>query len=156
MYTRYGLLQEHSERTSRLITKAMRRDEEDVKAIINIINESFISPFEEQELVSLSNGVLPTEKTTSDLLTAEEKGLSALNTFIGERLVKQTTYFYEPIKKLKLSTFSNLKKSVKIKMQDKMVQLTAEKNIFRRIDMMSQHRNIDIKEIFAFPLGPVP
>ena len=129
MYTRYGLLQEHSERTSRLITQAMRRDEEDVKAIINIINESFISPFEEQELVSLSNGVLPTEKTTSDLLTAEEKGLSALNTFTEEQLVKQTTYFYEPIKKLKLSTFSNLKKSVKIKMQDKMVQLTAEKNI---------------------------
>ena len=51
----------------------MRRDEEDVKAIINIVNESFISPFKEQELVSLSNGVLPTEKTTSDLLTAEEK-----------------------------------------------------------------------------------
>ena len=134
----------------------MRRDEEDVKAIVNIVNESFISPFKEQELVSLSNGVLPTEKTTSDLLTAEEKGLSALNTFIGERLVKQTTNFYEPIKKLKLSTFSNLKESVKIKMQDKIVQLTAEKNIFGRIAMMSQHRNVDMKEIFAFPLGPVP
>ena len=134
----------------------IQRDEEDVKATINVINENFISPFEEQELVSSSNGVLPTEKITSDLSTAEEKGLSALNTSIEERLVKQTMDFYEPIKKLKLSTFSKLKESAKIKTQDKIVQLTAEKNVFGRIAMMSQHKNIDMKEIFAFPLGPVP
>ena len=139
-----------------LSPKCIQRDEENVKAIINVINENFISPFEEQELISFSSGILPTEKTTSDLLTAEEKGLSALNTFIEERLVKQATDFYEPIKKLKLSTFSNLKKSVKIKIQDKIVQLTAEKSVFGRIAMMSQHRNIDMKEIFASPLGPVP
>ena len=66
----------------------IQRDEEDVKATINVINENFISPFEEQELVSSSNGVLSTEKITSDLLTAEEKGLSALNTSTEERLVK--------------------------------------------------------------------
>ena len=135
-----------------LSPKRIQRDEEDVKAIIYVINENFISPFEEQELVSLFNGVLPTEKITSDLLTAEEKGPSALNTIIEERLVKHITDFYKPIKQLKLSTFSKSKKSVKIKIQDKIVQLTAEKNIFGRIAMMSQHRNIDMKEIFAFPV----
>ena len=134
----------------------IQRDEEDVKATINVINENFISPFEEQELVSSSNGVLSTEKITSDLLTAEEKGLSALNTSTEERLVKQTMDFYEPIKKLKLSTFSEKSKSAKIKTQDKIVQLTAEKNVFGRIAMMSQHKNIDMKEIFAFPLSLVP
>ena len=47
---------------------------------------------------------------------------------------------------------------MKIKIQVKIVQLTAEKIIFGRIAMMSHHRNIDMKEtfIFAFPLGPVP
>ena len=115
-----------------LSPKCIQRDEENVKAIINVINENFISPFEDQELISLSSGILPTEKITSDLLTAEEKGLSALNTFNEKRLVKQTTDFYEPIKKLKLSTFSKLKKSVKIKIQDKIVQLTAEKKHFRK------------------------
>ena len=37
-----------------LSPKRIQRDEEDIKAIINVINENFISPFEEQELVSLS------------------------------------------------------------------------------------------------------
>ena len=45
---------------------------------------------------------------------------------------------------------------MKIKIKDKIIQLTAEKNIFGRIAMMIQHRNIDMKEIFTFPLGPVP
>ena len=98
-----------------LSPKRIQWEEEDVKAIINVIIENFISPFEEQELVSLSSGVLPTEKITSDFLTGEEKGLHTLNTFIEEQLVKQTTDVYEPIKRLKLPTFSKLKKSVNIK-----------------------------------------
>ena len=93
--------------------------------------------------MSLSNGILPTEKIANDLL-------SCLNTFIEDRLVKQTTGFYW----LKLSTFSTLKKSMKLKIQDKVVQLTAEKSIFGRIAIMSQQRNI--KEIFCYPLGPIP
>ena len=45
--------------------------------------------------MSLSNGFLPTEKIANDLLTAEEKGLAALSAFIEDRIVKQTTGFYE-------------------------------------------------------------
>ena len=138
-----------------LSPKRIQRDEEDVKAIIDVINENFISPFEEQELMSLSNGVLQTEKIANDLLTTEEKGLAALDAFIKDRLVKQATDFYETIKKLKLYTFRTLKKSVKLKIQDKFVQMTAEKNIFGRIAIMSQQRNIEMKEIFCYPLGPI-
>ena len=95
-----------------------------------------MSPFEEPVLMSLSNGVLLTEKI------AEEKELAALNAFIENGLVKQTTGFYETIKKLKLSTFSTLNKSMKLKIQNKVVQLTAEKNIFRSITFMSQQRTL--------------
>ena len=44
--------------------------------------------------MSLSSGVLLTEKKTNILFTAEEKGLAELNAFIEDRLVKQTTGFY--------------------------------------------------------------
>ena len=77
--------------------------------------------------MSLSYEVLPTKKTANDLLNVEKKRLTVLNAFIEDRLVKQTTGFYERIKKQKLSTFSKLKKLVKLKIQDKVVQLTEEK-----------------------------
>ena len=77
-----------------LSPKQIQRHEEDVKAIIDLINENFISPFEKQELMSLSSGVLLTKKKANILFTAEEKGLAELNAFIEDRLVKQTTGFY--------------------------------------------------------------
>ena len=77
--------------------------------------------------MSLSYEVLPTKKTANDLLTVEKKRLTVLKAFIEDRLVKQTTGFYKPIKKQKLSTFSKLKKLVKLKIQDNVVQLTEEK-----------------------------
>lgn len=75
--------------------------------------------------MSLSIGVLPTEKIVNYLLTAGEKGLADLNAFIEDWLMNQTNGFYESIKKLTLSTFNTLKKSVKLKIQDNVVQLTA-------------------------------
>ena len=99
--------------------------------------------------MSLSNGALPTEKIVNDL-TAVEKGQAAVNAFTIETnnwlLLARTVY----------STFSTLRKSVKLKIEDKVVQLTAEKNIFGRIVIMSQQRNIEMKEIFCYPLGPIP
>ena len=79
-----------------------------------------------------------------------------MNAFAEDQLVKKTTSFYELIKKLKLLTFSKLKKSVKSKIQDKIVQLTAEKNIFGRITTVRQQRNIEMKKNLCYPLGPIP
>ena len=69
--------------------------------------------------------------------------------------MKKTTGFYKLIKKLELLTFSKLKKSVKLKIQDKIVQLTAEKNIFGRTTTMSQQRNNEMKKMFCYPIGPI-
>ena len=134
--TRYGELLERNKHNHYLSPKQIQRNDEYVKAIIDFIKKNFMSPFEEPVLMSLSNGVLLTEKI------AEEKELAALNAFIENGLVKQTTAFYETIKKLKLSTFSTLNKSMKLKIQNKVVQLTAEKNIFRSITFMSQQRTL--------------
>ena len=70
--------------------------------------------------------------------------------------MKKTTSFYELIKKLKLLTFSKLKKSIKSKIQDKILQLTAQKNIFGRITTVRQQRNIEMKKNLCYPLGPIP
>ena len=70
--------------------------------------------------------------------------------------MKKTAGFYKLIKKLELLTFSKLKRSVKLKSQDKIVQLTAEQSIFGRITTISQQRNIEMKKIFCYLLGPIP
>ena len=76
--------------------------------------------------------------------------------FINERLVEQKVGFYEPLKRLKLGTFTKImKRPVKTK-SGKIVQFSAQSQIFGKIDIIQQTRKLDLKQIFCYPLGPVP
>ena len=108
------------------------------------------------ELISLSTGIAPADKIKKDLLDAHATGESAMNKFIHERLVNQTTQYFEPLKKLKLGTFSAMKKVVKVQTNGKVVQFSAQSNIFGKIALVQQRRDIDLKEAFRYPLCPVP
>ena len=107
----------------------------------------FINPFEEAELTSLSSGIIQTEKALTDLMEAEKIGEKELVNFQQERLYSDEVNFYDPIKKLKLGTFSKLiTKAVKIKSSGKIAQFSVQSNIFGKIALI-QH---------FYPLGPVP
>ena len=137
-----------------LLTSRIRRDQSGVLAVQDKITSMFINPFEEMELISLSSGVVPTDKVTSDLLDAELIGERELLKFQDERLKKQTINYYEPLKKMKLGTFSTLfKKSVKVKAN---VQFSTQSDIFGKISLIQQLRPLNLKEVFCYPLGPVP
>ena len=108
-----------------LLTSRIRRDQFDVLAVQDTITSMFINPIEEMELITLSSGVVPTDKVTSDLLDSELKGERELLKFQDERLKKQAINDYELLKKMKLGTFSTLfKKSVKVKANGKIVQFS--------------------------------
>ena len=80
-----------------------------------------------------------------------------MQSFIEDRLVNQETGFFDPLKKLKLGTFTKmLKKTVKVKTNGKEVQFSAQSDIFGKIALMQQSRSLDLKKVFCYPLGPVP
>ena len=107
------------------------------------------------DLIGISTGISPPEKIKIDLLNAYETGETAMKKFIQERL-DQSTEFYDPIKKLKLGTFNSLKKTVKVKTTSREVQFSFQSDILGKISLVQQSRDIDLKEVFSYPLGPVP
>ena len=108
------------------------------------------------ELISLSSGLIPTEKAASDMLEAEAKGETEVLKFIDERLVNQSIDFFHPLKRLKLGSFTTvLKKTVKMK-SGMVVQFSVQSDIFGKIAIIQQTRQLDLKEVFCYPLGPVP
>ena len=142
----------HDLRPSRI-----QRDERDVEKLIQILTEGFIDPFSKNELLCLSNGMLATEKVRNDLLTAKEKGEESMETFIKNRLLEDAKMsMFDPIKKLNLGTFSKMMKTVKVSCKDKQVPLEATRNLFGQIAIIMQNRNLDLKDIFQYPLGPFP
>ena len=109
----------------------------------------FINPFEEAELTSLSSGIIQTEKALTDLMEAEKIGEKELVNFQQERLYSDEVNFYDPIKKLKLGTFSKLiTKAVKIKSSGKIAQFSVQSNIFGKICFDTTIPTIKFKRSF--------
>ena len=83
----------------------MKRDEDDVKKVFEVISNGR-NPFEpSEELLSLSSGYVASESMKADLLLAKEKGTTALTPFVEERLVTNSTGFFQTLPKLKLGSF---------------------------------------------------
>ena len=101
-----------------LQTSRIRRDEDDVKLIMSMLEGSWINPFKgaEQDLVCLSSGKLPTPEIKEDLLQAEALGEKAYKTFCKDRLESDPpkVKVHDKMTKLKLKTFVDLSKKMKV------------------------------------------
>ena len=105
-----------------------RKDEEDVKKVMEVISQ-WRNPFETaDDLVSLSPGSIASSALKEDLLKAEEKRKSALVSFVQHRLISSAVGFFETLPKLKLGKFGEVKKTVN--QGRKSFVLRADRNLF--------------------------
>ena len=88
-------------------------------SILSIIEECFIDPFSEIPLLSISNGILATEKLVSDSFNDFKLGTEGMDTFIKERCIEKSKDFFDPLKRINIETFSKLSKCVKYKCKNK-------------------------------------
>jgi len=93
------------------VKRGESRVEKTVETFENVVN-----PFnaDKERLLCVSSGISASPEVEKDIRRAEEVGLEAKETFIKKRLQKGTGFF-DPIKKLKLKTFGDKKKMVKLK-----------------------------------------
>ena len=134
----------------------IEKDNQGVTVLVYILKGSFIHPFaENMRLVSISKCLEATERVSRDLLQAKTLGHKVLQKFINERILTTTVDFYEPVKKLKLSTFKDLVKVFKISLKDRMIPLKYHRELFTQIMIIMQKRIVDLKEVLSFPLGPL-
>ena len=134
----------------------IKRDQKDVKKVKGTIDAMFVNPFEEVDLISLTSGVAPSAEVTDQLLHAEMLGENALLKFQQERLESNEVDFFATLNRLNFGTFTKLLKK-RVKMSNgKEARFSIQSNIFGKIALIQQFRPLDLKEVFYFPLGPVP
>ena len=132
-----------------LYPSRIKKDEDDVQSILKTINESFIDPFNDLGLLSISSGVIAMSKVETDCLSANQYGKKAMEKFIS---CDATHSLFDPMKKQKLSTFTN----INCKVKDKMIPLQSSKELLSKIAMIMQTRKLDLRNVFQYPLGPLP
>ena len=131
-----------------------RSDEEDVQKVMEVISQ-WRNPFETaDDLVSLSSGSIASSALKEDLLKAEEKGKSTLVSFVQDRLTSSAVGFFETLPRLKLGKFGEVKKTVN--QGGNSFVLRADRNLFARLLVIGQSRQIDLRDLLTHELGPVP
>ena len=142
-----------------LTPSRIRSDMEAVASVLEVLESVFCSPWNRdvQQLTSLSTGLAATTEVRDDLLQANAKGKSACREFVLQRCSSTATGdFFDPLKKLKLKSFKDLKAVTKVRAKDVMLPIRLDREVFARMALLGQFRKIDMRLVFTYPLGPLP
>ena len=134
----------------------IKKDESDVSSLVDLLENNWTNPFgrDPSDLVSISTGAVPTPEVSSSLLTARKQGEEAYTVFQEQRLQKGEG-FHDTIKKLKLKTFSDMKKKT-ANGPTKEIVLKADRRLFGNMVLIAQSRKLEMRDVLCHPLGPLP
>ncbi|CAG9821970.1 unnamed protein product [Phaedon cochleariae] len=130
-------------------------DEKDVTALAELLANEWTNPFDNNpsDIVHLSTGISVDESTASDLIDSETKGKIAYQEFTSR--LANGEGFHKPIKKVGLK-ISRTKKSKTTEVGNKEVILQCDRNLFSRMTYIAENQQLDMKEVFKYPLAPFP
>lgn len=152
-------LNKHGSDHPDLLDSRRQKDEESVAAVEETL-ESWTNPFEENlELMSISTGTAAPKDVAQDIKIAQTKGENAYAAFKTERLATDppAKKFHDPLKKSSLKTFGSAAKKKQTKCGDgRSLILRADRWLFGRMIVMGQSRNLNMKDLMCYPLGPLP
>ena len=140
--------------------KRVARDEADVQKLISCFTSDLMSnPFtqETESLVNFATGVVLPVDIADGLVSSTKKGREQMNTFVEKRLNSNQISFWDPIPKLKVKTFEVTTKKVQVKAaNDKLVTVGADRDLFGRLLIAANVRQINLKEVLCHELSPIP
>ena len=142
-----------------LHSSRIAKDEKDVSAMVELI-KNWTDPFEgHTQLFSISTGAVATAAIAEDLARAYKVGEAAYADFKKTRLESQppAVKFHDKLKKQKLKTFGALSETKKVaKNKDAETVLRADRNLFARMIIIAESRNLQMQDVLKHPLGPLP
>ena len=140
--------------------KRVARDEADVQKLVSCFTtELMANPFtqESESLVNFATGVVLPNDSTDGLIRSTEKGREQMNTFVEKRLNTNQVSFWDPIRKLKVKTFESTTRKIQVKaVSDKLVTVGADRELFGRLLIAANVRQINLKEVLCYELSSVP
>jgi len=109
------------------------------------------------DLHNIVTGKVVPEESKHSILDARDFGQNSLSNFVETVFIKESTSFWNPLKKLQLNTFSSLTKPIIIsKGKEKESILKVQQDLFARLLTVSKLREIDLAEVLQFELTSIP
>ena len=135
------------------------KSEQDTCSVLQAIS-NFTNPFtieDKDALYCLSFGAPVLQDAESDILMANDIGKKAYREFVQKRLVEEKTTFHSPVKKQNLKTFSTQAKSSMVCGKERRnIEITAERNVFGQLVILSLQHQVSLENVLSYPLGQIP
>ena len=141
------------------------KDEIPIQNLVTVVEERMVNPFEveigcneeeKQPLVNIATSSVASPIIQADLCNAREKGQSRLKEFIQDRLQNNKIEFTSPIPKQTIKTFIAMNKPMKVRTQKKVESVNIDRQIFSKLTVIAQSRDIDVRNVLTHELCPVP
>lgn len=142
-----------------LTHSTIKREHQDIQRLASTI-QNFTNPFSDDntDLFNLVTKVVMSNEVKKDLCEQKEIGKKLLKTYVDERIKTTKVNVWSRLKKRKLLTWKSANKKMKIKTDDKVVELQEDRSLFARMMMVCKRRpEIDIKEavgVYEFSVVP--
>lgn len=137
----------------------IKRSSQQLTQFINTFDQ-YVNPFSldlaPDQLFNIGSGKAASSEVEEFLLNIQKTGEELRTTFISE-CASDPKRFEKAIKKTSIHNFSSLllkKKSVKI--GGKQQEIKLQRDLFGRLLGISMDHQIDVLQIFAYPISPVP
>ena len=157
----YASLNKHENDPRKCLRKSqIKKSEENVLDIVNVMKTDFINPFstdlDPDKLYNLASGCPLPDDISKGLLSIHEDGKSIQDKF-NKCLNAESSepeLFFGPVKRVKWKGFTNAIKKVKVTAGGKSKEITAQRDILGKSQQYDAAINID--KALSFPLSPVP
>lgn len=136
--------------------KRVQHDESDIQKIVTCFKSGLIkNPFLEDShsLSNIATGVVLPADVAERLVTIVDKGQEQVSSFIQERWNSNNVSFWNSIPSLTIKTFCSMMKKTTFKStNDKLVAITEDRDLFGRLLIVANVRQVNLREILCFEL----
>lgn len=122
--------------------------------VMDLLEDVFSNPWKKDAvLTSLSTGIEATTEVRDDLLQAKSKKKQVANDFVVNRCsFNPTSDHFETLKKVKLKPFKDLNAVHKVSNKELILPPRMDRNVFARMALLGQFRQISMQVVFTYPL----
>ena len=123
------------------ITSVRTRQEKNIEQLVDCINR-FTNPFSEEseDLFNLVTKVVMPEKVKEDLCQQSVIGNRMLCRFVEDRIKSNKCSIWSPMKKRKLNTWKSTTKTLKVKINENVIELKEDRSLFARMCVVARSR----------------
>ena len=112
---------------------------------------------ETKQLVSLATNDVSTAEIENDLLSAQTRGVSMVQSNVSKWFIEKETPFFDPLPKVKSKTFASLYKTTFAGKQNEKKMIKADRRLLQQLLTASlAGRKVDLNEVLQHELSSIP